>query len=276
MSRYAAIIILVTLFIIAFSVYAVIQQTSQNNTDLNGKEIEGETAMVTRVIDGDTVELENEERVRLLGIDTPEKGQLLWQEASDRLKELLEGKEVVLETDQTDMDKYDRSLRYVWLNGQNVDVLMVREGLAEVLIIEPDHKYETELRTAQDYAQGAGLGIWQYQDIENGFCIGISWFNYNAAGDDNENLNGEYIEFRNKCTYPVEMTGWKLSDATEKTYIFYDFTIANKTKFTVYTGAGEDSETKLYWEQDMAVWNNDGDQLRMWNSEDELVLDYEY
>ncbi|MFH1445187.1 MAG: lamin tail domain-containing protein [Nanoarchaeota archaeon] len=271
MSRYATIIILAVFFAVAVSIILVNQPVPSEESN-----VIGDIAFVARIIDGDTIELENEERVRLLGIDTPEKGQILWQEATDRLTELIDGKNVTLETDETDKDKYERSLRYVWLNNQNIDVLMVREGYAEVLIIEPDHKYESELRDAQNYAQASNLGIWKYQDLADGFCIGISWFQYNAAGDDNDNLNAEYVEFRNKCTYPVEMTGWKLSDATEKTYIFPDFTIANKTTFTVYTGTGINTGEKLYWNQDHAVWNNDGDQLRMWNADGELVLDYEY
>lgn len=268
MSRYSVIIIITVLFVIAVSILLVMQP--QQNIDTEG------LVLITRVIDGDTVELENDDRVRLLGIDTPEKGQLLFSEASERLRELVEGKSVLLESDQTDRDKYDRLLRTVILNRQNINILMVKEGYASVLIIEPDHKYESELQAAQNYAQENNLGIWQYESIENGFCIGISWFQYNAAGNDNENLNGEYIEFRNKCTYPLEMTDWKLSDATEKEYVFNDFTIANKTTFKLYTGSGENSEAKLYWKQIQAVWNNDGDHLQMWNNKNELVLDYEY
>ncbi|MBU0898953.1 MAG: thermonuclease family protein [Nanoarchaeota archaeon] len=269
MSRYSLIIILIVLFVIVVSIVFVMQP--QQNIDTEN------LVLITRVIDGDTVELENEERVRLLGIDTPEKGQLLYSEASERLRELVEGKSVLLESDQTNRDKYDRLLRNVILNRQNINILMVKEGYAFAYIIEPDHRYESELRTAQSYAHDNNLGIWQYESIENGFCIGISWFQYNAAGDDNENLNGEYIEFRNKCTYPLELTGWKLSDATEKTYVFDSFVIENKTTFKLYTGSGEDSETKLYWGQIIqAVWNNDGDHLQMRNDKNELVLDYEY
>jgi len=82
-------------------------------------------AVVARVIGGDTIELKGGKRVRLLGIDATEKGQYYHDEAANRLKQLVEGKKVVLEKDVTDRDRYGRLLRYVYVDGIFVNLEMV-------------------------------------------------------------------------------------------------------------------------------------------------------
>jgi len=234
-----------------------------------------ETALVTRIVDGDTVVINDDEKVRLLGIDTPERGQILYKEASERLKGLIQNKNVFLEKGKEDKDKYGRLLRYIIIDNENINVLMVREGYASAYIFETD-QYEADLYAAQIYAQENNLGIWQYKDTENTFCIGIQWFNYNAYGDDNKNLNDEYISFRNKCEETIDMTGWKLTDNSSKEYIFPSFVAAAKLTFALHTGSGANNETDLYWNQDRAVWNNGGDHMIMFNNEGKLVLEYSY
>ncbi len=238
----------------------------------------GETAVVSRVIDGDTLELGGSgEKVRLLGINTPERGQWLYAEAKERLAELILEKRVRLEDDVTDRDKYDRLLRYVYADGENLNIRMVREGFASVYIIEPDNKYTEELLAAEEEARNDSRGIWQYSNITDAFCIGLYYpFMYNAKGDDRENLNGEYLILRNSCTYPVELSGWTLMDNSSSEYIFREFVLMNKSTVTIHTGTGTDNETDLYWGMSRPVWNNNGDVLYLWNMYGELVLKYGY
>src|SRR3989344_4750009 len=66
---------------------------------------------VTNVVDGDTLDIENFGRIRLSGINTPETGECYYQEAKNKLKELTFGKEVTVESDKEDIDKYSRLLR---------------------------------------------------------------------------------------------------------------------------------------------------------------------
>ena len=86
--------------------------------------------IVTKVIDGDTVVAEGGWHVRLLGMDADEKGYPCYESAKIRLEELVLGKQVVLEKDKTDLDQYGRCLRYIFVNNINVDVQLVKEGLA--------------------------------------------------------------------------------------------------------------------------------------------------
>lgn len=123
---------------------------------------------VTRVIDGDTIELNNFQKVRFSGINTPETGECYYQEAKARLGELLLGKEVMLEKDKTNIDKYDRELRYVYVNGLMANSIMVEEGYARVFDKYKDDtkKYE-ELKKIEETAKSKKLGVWGCEEKEN-------------------------------------------------------------------------------------------------------------
>ncbi len=120
-----------------------------------------ETYLVTRVVDGDTVVLENGDSVRLLGIDTPERGQPCYKEATTWLKELILKKEVIVERDIEDKDRYERSLRYIFYNGTFVNELLVREGYAYLYFLGPNVKYNDILKDAVQDAKASNAGcLW--------------------------------------------------------------------------------------------------------------------
>ncbi len=132
---------------------------------LAGKNVEA--VLVTRVVDGDTVELESGEKVRYIGINTPEtvapgKGvECYGKNASEKNVELVEGKVVYLEMDVSDEDRYDRLLRYVYLaDGQMVNELLVAEGYANASSYPPDVKYQDLFAAAEAAARAAGVGLW--------------------------------------------------------------------------------------------------------------------
>ena len=233
------------------------------------------SARVTRVIDGDTVELENGEKVRLLGIDTPEKGQYLFSESTEWLRDIVEGKVVRLEMGLENRDKYGRLLRYIHLDDRFVNLELVRLGYANAYMLEEDDPHYEIITRTESSVRDAELGIWS-MDIPDAFCMGIFYFHSNAAGDDNDNLNDEYVTLRNKCEYPMSVNRWALGDSTGHVYVFPDITVPGKATVTLHTGSGQDNETDLYWGMSRAVWNNDGDTLSMWNYDGDVILDYEY
>ncbi len=136
---------------------------------------------VIRVVDGDTFELETKEKVRLLGIDTPEKYESkklekdaessgmdkktvkkLGQLASDYVKRIVEGKKVRLERDPTndDKDRYGRLLRYVYLeDGTCVNAKIIQDGYAQVYEQFPITKMD-EFRKLQRDARENNRGLW--------------------------------------------------------------------------------------------------------------------
>lgn len=122
--------------------------------------------LVKRVIDGDTIELATGERVRYIGIDTPETVDpreevgCFGKEASQRNKELVEGKKVRLEKDVSDLDSFGRLLRYVYAGDEFVNLTLVQEGYARASSYPPDIKYQEIFRTADAEARQKGSGLW--------------------------------------------------------------------------------------------------------------------
>lgn len=119
-----------------------------------------ETAVVERVIDGDTVLLKNGERVRLIGIDTPEKGQKCFEEAKNRLQELVFGRVVFLRKDVSERDNYGRLVRYVFADGVFVNLVLVEEGLALAFEFEPDNGFAPAFKSAELRAFDGNGCLW--------------------------------------------------------------------------------------------------------------------
>lgn len=128
--------------------------------ELAGK---GETAIVARVIDGDTVELAGGTRLRYIGIDTPElsgQKECYGKESYEKNRELVEGKTVTLEKDVSEIDRYGRLLRYVWLDDRLVNEMLVSGGFANAVSYPPDIKYQEIFRAAEIRARESTSGLW--------------------------------------------------------------------------------------------------------------------
>lgn len=121
---------------------------------------------VIRVIDGDTIEIEGNIKVRYIGIDTPEtvdpkrKTECYGKEASDKNKELVEGETVTLEKDVSDKDKYGRLLRYVYKGNVMINSYLVREGYAHISTYPPDVKYADLFKSNEREARENHKGLW--------------------------------------------------------------------------------------------------------------------
>jgi micrococcal nuclease len=116
---------------------------------------------VTRVIDGDTFVIESGDKVRLIGINAPEISDIYGPEAKIHLQNLIEGKVVNLECDHIskDRDRYSRLLRYVILNGNDIDKQMLTDGFAIAYLKYHFDKSE-EYRQAQLAAENYSAGMW--------------------------------------------------------------------------------------------------------------------
>ena len=120
---------------------------------------EPEKSFVTNVIDGDTIVVSGGERVRFLGMDTPEKGEPYYKEAKTRVEQLIEQKEIFLVREKEDKDKYDRLLRYIFLNDTNINLLLVQEGLARCYFYE-ESEYKKSCGELEADAITNKIGIW--------------------------------------------------------------------------------------------------------------------
>lgn len=131
------------------------------------------TYKVTRVVDGDTIKINFngiEESLRLIGIDTPEsvhpdasRNVMEGHIASNYTKTLLEGKNIELEFDAQERDKYGRLLAYVYINGTMVNKLLLKEGYAQVSTYPPNVKYVDEFNQIQRLARENNKGLWSYE-----------------------------------------------------------------------------------------------------------------
>lgn len=146
-----------------------------------GNSFDYNNILVTRAVDGDTLVLASGERVRLIGIDTPEmhESDKLWRDAQrtnqsptaiqamgrrayEFTKGLVEGKSVRLEFDKQRMDKYKRLLAYVYLlDGTFVNAEIVKAGYASLMNIPPDDKYAVLFKKLYDEARQEKRGLWQ-------------------------------------------------------------------------------------------------------------------
>jgi micrococcal nuclease len=224
---------------------------------------------VVRVVDGDTIEVRLEagttETVRLIGTNSPEGGECYANEATSGLADLIDGEMVYLEPDLTNRDQFGRLLRYVWTTDERlVNAVTVEEGWALAREYPPDTARSAQLESAQNRASSSGAGLWAPDACGSSSPsdVQIVHVEYDAAGNDNFNLNGEWVEIANSDDVPVELTGWVLKDesATHRYSFPGGFALTPGSSVRVFTGCGDDSRQALYWcVSGSAVWNNSGD-----------------
>lgn len=144
------------------------QQSPNPNISIQATPIpeDSNIALITNVIDGDTIATADGQRIRYIGIDTPETVDpnrpigCYGKEASNKNKELVLGKEVYLEKDVSETDKYGRLLRYVWVGDKMINKILVEEGFAQASSYPPDVKYQSEFTRLNNQARENKIGLW--------------------------------------------------------------------------------------------------------------------
>ncbi len=126
-----------------------------------------QTVKISEVIDGDTIKTSTGEKIRLIGIDTPETKdprkpvQCFGEEASNYLESLIEGREVQLEEDSIGdtIDKYDRLLRYIYSQNENINAKMIKDGYSYAYTNYP-FSMSDEYKKLENEAREAKRGLW--------------------------------------------------------------------------------------------------------------------
>ena len=241
---------------------------------LAGSAVPAAPPRVVRVLDGDTVVLESGERVRYLGINTPEAGEPFAAEATARNAALVRGRTVALETDAEVRDQYGRLLAFVSVGGTSVSATLVREGLAHVFLIPPNGKHAEDLLALQREAQAARRGIWGPAGIRGPFKI-VS-VRANPPGDEREDPNREYVRIACVAAEPATLAGYTLEDRYGHRYRFPPLTLHPGYTALVFSGDGTDAleaagQARLYWRAGGPVWNNAGDEATLRDSAGTVV-----
>ena len=206
-------------------------------------------ANMSRAIDGDTIDT-NLGRVRLLGINTPEKNKPFYQEAKDYLKQY-ENLTIELEMTNEDLDKYNRLLRYVFYKSTFINEEILAKGLANLYIYQED-KYTGRLEKAEEQARELELGIWQKSQDTCASCIILKQLNPVDPG--------EFIILKNICSFSCNLQGWQIKD-TANHFTNLDFSLkANEEK-------------KLEYDK---IWNDAGDNFFLRDKQGLLVVFYRY
>lgn len=124
-----------------------------------------EDVVVAKIVDGDTFDDEGGRRYRLIGIDTPEDGEIGDFEAAERLRRLIQGRKVRIEVGKTALDAYGRTLAYVWMDDPSgrpvmMNQILVREGFASYFPFRDNPRYLDELWREQEKARKEGIRVW--------------------------------------------------------------------------------------------------------------------
>lgn len=203
-----------------------------------------EPVVISRIVDGDTLKLEDGRTLRLLNINSPEKGAIGANLASEFL-ENFENKTVWIEI--TGTDKYRRSLARIYAPDY-LNLKIVELGLASKFLVQNSEL--SDFAKAEEKAIKNNLGIWKKSDFSG--CFGSKIYE-----------RDELVFLANKCS-PINMNGWFLKDESRK---IYTFTNTEFEKLTLHSGKGIDNLTDIFWQSETDIWNNDRDTLYLFDSE---------
>ena len=216
---------------------------------------------VVRVIDGDTFYTANGEKVRLLGINAPEKWEPMYNESKFFLKNKIENKTVTLKFDKYQRDKYGRILSYVFLDGDFINSDLLKFGLANVYD-SSGLIYDLSLKKVQDIAIQSQVGIWNRSNYTN--CFVLKSFSYKTP---------EYVTIQNKCNFPINITRWYIKDEDRHFFYFNRYIIGPNESVTVYTN---NKTAEFSFNSKYNIWNDDGDSIFFRDNKGRLVLFFSY
>ncbi len=262
---------------------------------------------VVEVVDGDTMDVRyangSTDTIRLLGVDTPEvnaeplpaefegipesREGRTWlrewgQRASEFARSELSGAEVRIVVDaRSDVrGSYGRLLVYVHEDGELFNRVLLERGYAR--LYDSEFSRRASFSDAEARARTDDVGLWGFGEGGAGTAardsgLVVADIHADAAGDDNENPNGEYVVFENAGSDALDLSGWRVRDEAGHTYVFPEgFVLEPGDRVTLHSGDGADDGTALYWHSDGAIWNNGGDTVTVATDAGDRVLSRTY
>ncbi len=250
-----------TLFLISLIVLLIAINYSWLDSLVINSFSDYETAKITRIVDGDTVDSDIG-KIRMLGINSPEKKEKYYQEAKNFLNEELFNKTVRIEYGKDKTDKYNRTLGYLFLDDKNVNLKQVENGLANYYFPSGKDIYYADFKKAWETCIENNKNLCEKSKNICAECLELKKFDYTS----------QKITFYNSCNYNCNLNNWKIKDEGRKNFIFPNFSLKSYGEIIVKVGESTDTEEVLYWTGEEYVWTKTGDTLFLRDSEGKLVF----
>lgn len=203
-----------------------------------------EMYIISRVIDGDTLELQDKTTIRLKNINTPEKNEYGSEQAKNFLK-TFENQTVTVE--KNELDKYGRTLAKIYA-PYYLNLEIVKQGFATKFMLDSDAE---EFIEAEKFAIVNEKGIWKHSEYSDCFDLEI---------------NEKVISIENNCQI-LNIKNWTLREEGRKRYKFPDISLG---QINIYLSNGTDTQTDLFWQPNPSSQNT----FYLLDSQQRLV-DYE-
>jgi micrococcal nuclease len=214
--------------------------------NLTGNTITQKQVKIVRIIDGDTLEIENGMKLRLKGINTPEKSTIFYDEAKSFIQ-FLENSSVIIESYGS--DKYGRILAQIYFNNRLINEEILANGLGTLYYYEKDLHYD-ELLEAEKKARENHIGLWKKSPDQE--CISFISLVYKEPSG---RCSGEErLILQNNCNKKIDLM---IKD--DATHIYHEIILPNSNL------------TKNF----SCIWNDAGDTVYVWDKEGLLIF-YRY
>ena len=228
---------------------------------------------VDNVIDGDTIELSNGDKLRLYGINTPESDEYYYLEALNFLKEKIENKKIKYK--EYGKDQYNRTLATIYLDDVDINKELIRNGYATPYFTTKNN-LKNEYDNAFEECKKEGIGLCKFSIDVCSSCIKLKELNYDAVGDDKDNVNGEYFILENVCDYDCSLNNWLVKDDTSRNrFRLNDVIIESKKEKYFHSGSGINTEEAYFLCSSKTctpIWNNDFDSFYLRAGDGGLVI----
>ncbi len=220
-----------------------------------------ETIHVDRVIDGDTI-VSNKTSIRLLGINSPERGELYYTEAKEFLEKLILNETVDLEFGKEKYDKYQRTLAYLYINRENINLKLVEKGFANFYFPSGKDNYYNKFKDAWEECINNNLNLCENSVNNCSQCIELRELS----------VDNQQVILYNNCNFSCDLTNWEIKDEGRKKFVFEDFVLNVNKEVSIVVGDGIDNSFTLYWSGEEYVWTETGDSLFLRDEDGKLVL----
>lgn len=217
---------------------------------------------VERVVDGDTL-VACGVKVRMLGINTPEKKDKYYSEAKNYLVKRVENKTVTLVFSTDRFDKYNRTLAYVYFGEKNINQELITNGFANAYFPSDKDKYFNPFLESFEQCISSNKNLCEKSIDECFSCIKLVELDY---------IN-EKVILANECSSSCDLTSWTIKDEGRKVFVFPEFILEpnSEVQIVVLNKTGV-YKNKIYWNSKDYVWTDSGDTLFLRDSEGKLVL----